>query len=317
MRTSPRQTCPRGQPRDRPARARSPVPRDSLRDALRAALVGLAVAACAPPAPAPAGPAARVLSQTVLSDEILWDLGPAAQARVVGVSVMADDPRYTRIAGRWSPDIPRLAATSEGLLARRPDLVIIAAFSAAELKALLAAQGVRVLEFAEFTGFADYRRHVREVAAAVDAAAEGEALLRAVDDRLAALAARRPADPPTAVSWSDGFTAAADTTFADIADAVGVVNLAARQGLSGHVPVTIERLVAWDPAYIVIACPAAAPADPACPAAEAEFAARPGLAVTTAARTGRVIAVPARDLASTGEGMLLTAEALQARVLAD
>lgn len=276
----------------------------------------LTLAACNPAPPPPARTAERVLSQTVLSDEILWDLGPAARARVVGVSVMADDPRYTRIADVWPTAVPRLAATSEGLLARHPDLVIIASFSAAELRALIAAQGVRVLEFDVFAGFADYRRHVRAVASAVDAAAEGEALLAAMDRRLAQLAVRRPADPPTAVSWGDGFTAAGATTFADIAAAIGLINLPERSGLEGHVPVTMERLVAWDPAFIVIACPAASLADPACPAAEATFAATPGLSATRAARTGGVIAIPARDLASTGEGMLITAEALQPRVLA-
>jgi len=273
------------------------------------------LAACTPP-PAPSGPAARVLSQTVLSDEILWDLGPAAQARVVGLSVMADDPRYTRIAGLWPTHIPRLAATSEGLLAQQPDLVIIASFSAPELRALLAAQGVQILEFDVFAGFADYRRHVREVAARVDAAPAGEALLADMDRRIAALAARAPADRPTAVSWGDGFTAAGETTFADITATIGLVNLAEREGLNGHVPLAMERLVAWDPAFIILACPAAEIADPACAAAEAAFAAGPGLAATQAARTGGILAIPARDLASTGEGMLITAELLQARILA-
>lgn len=275
----------------------------------------LALVACAPP-PAPAGQAARVLSQTVLSDEILWDLGPAARARVVGLSVMADDPRYTRIADRWPADIPRLAATSEGLLARQPDLVIIASFSAPELRALLAAQGVQILEFDVFSGFADYRRHVREVAVRVDATPAGEALLADMDRRLAVLAARRPPAPPTAISWGDGFTAAGETTFADIAAAIGLINLAEQQGLKGHVPLTIEQLVAWDPELIVIACPAADLADPACPAAEAAFAAGPGLTATRAARNGGILAIPARDLASTGEGMMITAEQLQARILA-
>jgi iron complex transport system substrate-binding protein len=272
--------------------------------------------ACAPDPPAATTPARRVLSQTVLSDEILWDLGPDARARVVGLSVMADDARYTRHAGRWPAELPRLAATTEGLLAQDPDLVVIASFSAPELRAMLAAQGVRVIELDAFAGFADYRRHVRRLAAAVDAPRAGEAMIARLDARLAALAARRPAAPPGVVSWGDGFTAAAGTTFADEVEAAGLVNLAQRAGLEGHVPVTMERLVAWDPAFIVVACPAARADDPACPAAEAAFAATPGVAATRAARLGGVIAVPAPDLSSTGEGMLAVAELLQARALA-
>lgn len=274
--------------------------------------------ACAPAAPAVETTTAhRVLSQTVLSDEILWTLGPAARARVVGLSTMADDPRYSRVAGQWPAEVPRLAVTSEGLLAQNPDLVVIASFSAPEIKAMLTAQQVRLLEFSSFTGFADYRQQLRQLAAAVDATATAEASIAALDRRLAALAARQPSPPPTAIAWGDGFAATGDTTFADVAAAAGLVNLPEREGLSGHVPVAMERLVAWDPEVIVISCPAIAVTDPACAAAEARFAEGPGIAATRAHQAGRIIALPARDLGGTGEGMIVSAELLQARVLAD
>ena len=258
-----------------------------------------------------------MLSQTVLGDEILWDLGPGARARVVGLSMMADDPRYSRVAGLWPPGIPRLAATTEGLLARAPDLAVIASYTAPETRALLAANGVRLLELGRAPGFDDYRRDLRELAAALDAGPAAAAKIADLDARIAALAARRPRAPPGVVSWGDGYAATGATSFADIARAAGLDNLPERAGLSGHVPVAMEQLLAWDPAYIVIACPAARPDDPACPAAEAAFVAGgPGLSATRAAREGGVIAIPARDLASTGEGMIVTAELLQARILA-
>jgi len=258
-----------------------------------------------------------VLSQTVLGDEILWDLGPAARARVVGVSVMADDPRYCRVAGSWPEQLPRLAATTEGLLARAPDLAIIASYTAPETRALLAANGVRLLELGHNPGFDDYRRDLRALAAAVEAVPVAEAKIAGLDARLATLAARRPSPAPGVVSWGDGYAATGDTSFADIARAAGLDNLPERAGLSGHVPVAMEQLLAWDPAYIVIACPAERADDPACRAAERDFiTSGPGLSATRAAREHGVIAVPARDLASTGDGMLVTAELLQARVLA-
>ena len=273
----------------------------------------LALVACAPPASTPSGPARRVLSQTVLSDEILWTLGPDARARVVGLSVMADDPRYSRVVDLWPAEVPRLAVTSEGLLARDPDLVVIASFTTPEVKALLTAQRVRLLEFDSFTGFADYRAHLRALASAVEAAPAGERVLAELDARLAALAATRPAVAPTAVSWGDGYAATAGTTFADVAAAAGVINLPEQAGLSGHVPVAMEQLVAWDPQIIVVSCPAIVPDDPAC---EASFAAGPGISATRAAQGRGIVAIPARDLGSTGEGMLVAAELLQARALA-
>lgn len=301
-------TCPSGQltcPPGQPARA----PR-SL------ALVALLLACAPPPAAAPLTPARRIVSQTVLSDEILRQLGPAAHARVVALSTMADDPRYSRVAGQWPPELPRLAITSEGLLARDPDLVIIASFSAPEIKALLAAQSVRLLELDSFTGFADYRRQLRALAAATATEPVAEALIADLDRRLADLAARKPTPAPTTIAWADGYAATGATTFADVAAAAGLVNLPESAGLSGHVPVAMERLVAWDPEVIVISCPAVAIDDPACPAAEARFADQPGIAATRAARDGRIVALPARDIGGTGEGMIVSAELLQARVLA-
>ena len=315
MRASPK-TCASGRLRPTCPARHVPWTSGQARWTWLAAALALLPACDRPPPAADPGPARRVLSQTVLSDEILWDLGPDARARVVGVSVMADDPRYSRVVGLWPPEVPRLAATTEGLLARAPELAVIASFTAPETRALLTAQGVRLLEFASFVSFADYRRHVRALAGAVEAAPAGEALIADLDRRLAALAARRPADPPTVVSWGDGYAATGATSFADIARAAGLINLPEREGLSGHVPVAMERLLAWDPALIVIACPATAPDDPACPAAEAAFVASAGVSATQAARDAGVVAVPARDLGSTGEGMLRTAELLQTRALA-
>jgi len=291
-----------------------PIRPSRLRLALALALL---LPACrSPAAPILTGPAHRVLSQTVLGDEILWDLGPAARARVVGVSVMADDPRYCRAAGLWPGQLPRLAATTEGLLARAPDLAIIASYTAPETRALLAANGVRLLELGRSPGFDDYRRDLRALAATVDAVPVAEAKIAEQGARLAVLAARRPSPAPSVVSWGDGYAATGGTSFADIARAAGLDNLPERAGLSGHVPVAIEQLLAWDPAYIVIACPAPRADDPACRAAERDFiTSGPGLSATRAAREHGVIAVPARDLASTGDGMLVTAELLQARTL--
>lgn len=276
----------------------------------------LLLSACAgPPEPAPQdSPARRVVSQTVLSDEVLWALGPDARARVVGVSALADDARYSDVADAWPPAIPRRALTSEGLLALDPDLAIVASFTSPEVRALLVAHGVRLLELDRFAGFADYRAHVRRIAAAIDVAAAGEHLLASFDAELAALRARRPAVRLPAVSWGDGWAAGAGTTFDDIAEAAGLSNLAAEQGLSGHGAIPLEQLVAWDPAVLVVSCPAGDPDAAACREAERAAASLPGVAATRAAQEGRIVAVPARALASTGAGMITAAAVLQARL---
>ncbi len=245
----------------------------------------------------PTGPAQRVVSQTVQSDEILWDLGPEARSRVLAVSTLADDPRYSRVAAQWPVHLPRLAVTSEGLLATSPDLIILASFTAPEIRTLLASQRLRLLELDGFAGFADYRRHILEIADALALPANGQRMVADLDRELAAMATTRPAVALTAVAWGHGHA--------------GVVNLPERDGLTGHVPVATERLLVWDPDLIVVSCPALVATDPACGAAAEALRAEPGLAHTRAASHDGIVTIPGRDLGSAGAGMIDAARHLQ------
>ncbi len=251
----------------------------------------------------------RIASQTILSDEILWALGEQVRERVVAISPLADDARYSSAPGRWPAAIPRLSGSSEALLALRPQVVIIASFTAPESRAFLETQKIEILHLDGFSGFEDLWRHTRTIAASIGAEAEGERLIQAQKAELAAIAETLDKRPwPAALAWSDGFVAGAGTSFDDIAEYAGFTNLAAEHGLSGHVALPLEELVAWDPAVIVIACE-----PPRCTESEAELASRPGIAATRAAREDGILAIPAAHLSSTGAGMLSATKLLRKR----
>ncbi|MCA9690937.1 MAG: ABC transporter substrate-binding protein [Myxococcales bacterium] len=299
------------------ARARLAAPRRTgvvaiCRLASRAWLASLTLllAACntAPPETTTRAAGLTVASQAVLADELLWQLGADARAKVVAVSAMADDPRYSGVVDRWPASVPRIAGASEALLSLAPDRILIASFTSNETRAVLTAHGVTLIELPGFTGFDDFRASVRVVAAAVDEAEAGAALLADFDRRLAALERDRPTSTPGAVSYDDGNVPGARTTFDDIARAAGYRNLAAEHGVSGHAQVTLERLVSWDPTRIVIAC-----APPSCEASERAFAARPGIEATQAAREGGIVAIPAAQFYSAGADMLEVVARLRAR----
>jgi iron complex transport system substrate-binding protein len=248
---------------------------------------------------ASSGPVHRIASQTVLSDEVLWDLGAAARPRVVAVSALVDDARYSTVVHRWPTEVQRASLTSEALLALAPDLVILAEFTAAETRRLVTDAGLRTLVLSGFDGFADYRRNVRSIAKAIDLAEAGETLLRQFDDRLAEVGRHDPARRPTVVSYTDGNVAGAGTTFDDVARAAGFDNVAARHDHAGHQQVSLEQIVAWDPEVLVV------PARPGQrDAAVDEVVALPGVLATRAARDGRILAVESARLYSSGAAML-------------
>ncbi len=272
-------------------------------------LLGPALLTGCPQAPEPT-PAStdRVVSQTVDSDEILWALGPAVRSSVVGISIMADDARYSTIAGSWPPEVPRVKGSTEALLALQPSLVFLAEWSDPHARALVENAGIGVEVLHGFGGFDDYRTRVRTIATRVNAEAQGAQVVDAFDQKLA-LASDTPLVPPTIVSFSSGNVAAAGTTFADEAQAAGFVNIPSREGLQGHRAVGLDQLVAWQPQFIAIAC------EEDCAATERAFAARAGIEATPAA-DGGIIAIEPRLLFATGAAMTEVVEILKDRRVA-
>ncbi|MBX7077606.1 MAG: ABC transporter substrate-binding protein [Nannocystaceae bacterium] len=261
-------------------------------------------------APSPGGTAERIVSQVVFADEELWALGPEVRARVVAISGLADDTRYSTASGTWPAALPRIAG-GEAIVAQQPDLVVTAEFTAAETRAVLEQLGIATLQLEGWRGFDDYRAHVRALGDAVAAPQAAQARIAAFDARLVALQ-QRFASPRRAsvVSWHEGNVAGRGTIFADEALAAGFDPIAVQRGVEGHGSLSLEALVTWDPDYVVVAC------EGDCDATERDFAARPGFAGRRAAQPGHVIAIPAPLLYSAGVGMLDVVERLGTRRLA-
>lgn len=258
-----------------------------------------------------AGPAQRIASRTVFADEVLWALGEDVRGRVVGLSPMADDARYSTVAERWPSTTARLGRNPEELLALAPDLVILASFSEVEYRAALDGK-VRTLVLDDLTGFAGYLGNVERIGAAIGATEQATVLRERFAARQRELEARRPPpdERPSVLAWDYGYVPAAQTSFDDVAHAAGFVNLPAREGLTGHHRLDAEQLVAWNPQWIVIGC-----GEQACAGAVASFAEQPGLGRLAAVAAGHVIAIESPYLSTTGEGMLELAARMQARLL--
>jgi ABC-type Fe3+-hydroxamate transport system substrate-binding protein len=256
-------------------------------------------------------PAKRIASRTVFADEVLWTLGEEVQARVVGLSPMADDPRYSTVAGRWPASTARLGQNPEELLALAPDLVIVASFSAPEYRAAIEDK-VRVLVLDDFTGFDGYLANLARIGEATGASEAAAAVRdRFVARRSKLEAARPPVDQrPSVIAWDYGYVPGAHTSFDDAATTAGFVNLAAREGLDGHTRLDAEQLVAWGPEWIVVGC-----GEQPCAEARAKLAAQPGLGKLDAVARGQVITIPAPYLATVGEDMLELAAQMQAALL--
>jgi iron complex transport system substrate-binding protein len=197
-------------------------------------------------------PPARIVSTYVACEEVLAEL--VAIPRVVGVSVYADDPGISNVAGVYAPGVARLYADPERVLALEPDLVCVTAFTTPEALRLLSGAGVPVLRWGRLDAFADVMGGIRLLGAAVGAEARAAALVAGVEAALAGVAARVAGRRSVRVLYYDspGYTLGPGTLVDEILTRAGGRNVAAELGIRGPAQIGIEAVLAAAPEAIVM-----------------------------------------------------------------
>lgn len=248
-----------------------------------------------------AGGPARVVSQTVGTDELLTAL--AAPGQIAALSHLARDPAFT----------PDLAATrglpclrtgsAEDILRFRPDLVLAATYTAPETVALLRRARVAVVVLDRFETLDDLYDSARRVGAALGRSQRAEELVAQWKARVAALDQRLRGVRPVRV-LSVGlypFTAGLGTTFQAMCDHAGAVNVAAEQGLRGHQPTPGEKVLTWKVDVLVTE-----QGDDMV----RRIRERPPYAFMEAARRGRIVEIPGPLMSATGQARIQAFESL-------
>jgi iron complex transport system substrate-binding protein len=183
-----------------------------------------------------AGP--RVVSLDQCADQYVLALAPRADIAGLSHRALAPDSYLAQEAR----GLPVRRASLESVLASRPD-VVVRYWGGDELMARrLQARGVRVVKIDDAADFEGVRGDVRRVAAALERAAAGEALIGRMDAELSA--ARGAWGGRRALYFTPGgFTAGPDTLVGAMMAAAGLRNAAPSPGFT---PVRLERL-AIDP----------------------------------------------------------------------
>ena len=205
---------------------------------LTAALAALALAG-----PAEAA-APRVMSLDSCADQFVLALSP--RDAIVGLSARADDrDSYLRAA---AVGLPVRRATTEAVLAVRPDIVVRYWGGDARLEQTLERRGVRVVRIGEATDFEGVRANVRAVSAALGRPARGAALVARMDAQLAEARGAWKGAPALYLTPS-GFTTGPGSLVDAMMRAAGMTNLATG---STWKPIPLERLVMHPPRAFVL-----------------------------------------------------------------
>ncbi len=192
-----------------------------------------------------------MVSQTVGTDELLLALADPSQ--IAALSHLAKDPAFSPVA-KEAANFPVLRTSdAESILKFHPDLVLIASYTRAETKALLQRTGVKLLILEKFESLDDLYANARTIGVALGHPDRAEAAIRNWQHRVAVLQKKLQGSRRVRVlpASTFPFTAGADTTFQDVCDHAGALNVAAEAGLKGHQPTPTEKLLTWNAEVLV------------------------------------------------------------------
>ena len=233
----------------------------------------------------------RVVSQTVGTDELLLALADPAQ--IAALSHLARDPNFS-VDARRAARFPKLKSfDAESVIRFHPDLVLLASYTEPATVTLLRRADVQLIVVEHFESLEDVYANIRRIGAALGHADRAEALIHDTQSRVAELERRLQGVKPVRVLSVSTypFTAGSQTTFQDLCDHAGAINVAAEAGLVGHVSTPDEKLLTWDPELLIAS-------DTEGPHLEARLRQMPAYKHLPALRAGRLLLVPGQLLAS-------------------
>ena len=241
-------------------------------------------------------PPGRILALSLGHDEMLLAL--VGRDRLAGVGPFAADATYSNIADRVAGLDTLVSSDPERILALRPDVVVVSRYTKADLVGLIREAGVPVVRTVLENSAAGNIPNILLLGYLFGAEERALELAAEIERRIGVVAERvpRPGDPSAPgvlaiARYADTiYAAGGGSTEGGIIETAGGVNAAARGGIDGHQPVSIESLAALAPEVILIT----QPAESGGTALREELLAAPALAGVPAVASGQVVVVQPR-----------------------
>lgn len=237
----------------------------------------------------------RIVSLTLATDEILLSL--VDTARVRGVTYLAGDSMWTNVGEIARQVEHTVQSDPEQIIALEPDLVLAATYNNPDHIKLLRDAGIPVVVVSLFDSVGRVADNIRFVAHLTGDEARAEELISAMEERLAAIeaqVAKAETKPRVLFYTAFGSSAGKGSTFSDIVQRAGGINLGDEALDSPFGEISLEKIVELNPDVIIT--DEFAPEDNA--AWQENFSNHPALANVNAKRNGRIHTVPARHLST-------------------
>jgi iron complex transport system substrate-binding protein len=196
-----------------------------------------------------AEPPRRIVSLNKCTDQLLLAL--VERERIASVSpIGSDELSFSAEALRG---LPANSGRGESVLLTNADLVLTGPFESHARRDMLRRQGFEVMVLGLWTSLAEGREQIRVLAQRLGAEAKGAALIAAIDAALARSRGAAPAPRTVLVLQRRGYTPGDTSILDELLRHVGLVPATRRLGLTQGGTVSLERLVADPPDYLLMA----------------------------------------------------------------
>jgi iron complex transport system substrate-binding protein len=191
----------------------------------------------------------RVVSANLCADQLVLAL--ADREQIASLSPFARDPSLSFLASQ-AAGIEQNRGSVEDILRLEADLVLIGAYDSRYARVLLEAKAVPFQILAPWRDFEDGRAQIRSLALALGHPERGEALITRIDQALASARGSAFEARSALVLERRGYVLGRGSLVDDILALAGLRDGAAELGVGAQGFVSIERLVAGRPDYLVV-----------------------------------------------------------------
>ena len=198
----------------------------------------------------------RIVSYSISTDEILIAL--VKPERIVALSRLVDDPGVSSIVKEAKQVPNRVQGNSmEGVLAFKPDLVIIPDFHPPEMLQSARELGLKVYIYKTPSDIKGVKRSIRQIAALTGEKDKGEAIIAKMEARIKQVQQRLAGIPASQRKRviqlrSEGAFYAPDNSFGDVCRHAGVSDATLELKYPSAMEITQEKVVELNPDIIFV-----------------------------------------------------------------
>ena len=198
----------------------------------------------------------RIVSYSISTDEILIAL--VKPERIVALSRLVDDPGVSSVVKEAKQVPNRVKGNSmEGVLAFKPDLVIIPDFHPPEMLQSARELGLKVYIYKTPSDIKGVKRSIRQIAALTGEKNKGEAVVTKMEERIRQVQQRLAGIPVSRRKRviqlrSEGAFYAPDNSFGDVCRHAGVSDATLELKYPSAMEITQEKVVELNPDIIFV-----------------------------------------------------------------